>query len=267
MVCCIFSLIFSHHHMTTKQEHLEALRHEVRVFFGEKAYKKCRTLAACKSLLAKKDAEDITPFLQVFNLWRRHKALRPLVFSKRLAHVAAQLMGVESVRLYQDSLFVKRPGDDDTLYHTDLATAPLDTNAFITAWIPLTPVPPTKEGGSPLRFATGSHVDMAHHYWYDPHEDDDEVMLQRYNVVDHSPLALGDVTFHHGWCLHGSPANKLQDARIALTVAYTAAGARTQAKDCLFAPAEEDEISYENWVKEVGEGKVIDHPLLPTVYP
>ena len=165
----------------------------MRVFFGEAEYTACRTLAQCRAKLATKEAEDITPFLQVFNLHRTHSGVRPLVLSRRLAHVAAQLMGVgpTGVRLYQDSLFVKRPGDDETLWHMDLATAPLDTNGFLTVWIPLTPIPATAEGGSPLRFATGSHVDLAQSYWYDPHDEDDERMMRRYDIVDHAPLALG----------------------------------------------------------------------------
>lgn len=87
------------------------------MFFGDEAYDECRTVEACMAQLAKKGADDITPFLQVFNSWRRHEALRPLAFSKRLGHIAAQLMGVPRVRLYQDSLFVKRSGDDETLWH------------------------------------------------------------------------------------------------------------------------------------------------------
>lgn len=178
-------------------------------------------------------------------------------------------MGVPRVRLYQDSLFYKRPGDDETLWHTDLATAPLDTNAFVTVWIPLTLVPASDAGGSPLRFLTGSHADRAKDYWYDPHEsDDDDAMLARYPVIeDHAPLALGDATFHHGWVLHGSPPNRLPEPRIALSLAYTAADARTLGEDALFLPDHEDEISFEDWLDEVGEGQVIDHSLTPVVYP
>ncbi len=178
-------------------------------------------------------------------------------------------MGVPEVRLYQDSLFVKRPGDDETLWHMDLATAPLDTNEFVTVWIPLTPVPASSAGGSPLRFLTGSHADKAKDYWYDPHEsDDDALLLARYPLIqDHAPLALGDATFHHGWVLHGSPPNQTPEARVALSLAYTAADARTLGAGALYFPDPEDEISYEAWLEEVGEGRVIDHPFTPVVYP
>lgn len=248
-------------------ERLEALRHEVQVFFGQDVYRQCTTVEQCLAQLAKKDDDAITPFLQVFNLWRRHPQLQPLVLSKTLGHVAAQLLGVPRVRLFQDSLFCKRPGDDPTLFHTDLGTSPLDTNSFVTAWIPLTPIPSIEKGGSPLQFCDGSHVDVAHKQWYDPHEDDDTTMLQRYTLRDYAPLALGDVTWHHGWTLHGSPGNTLGEARVALTVCFTSAQAKVMGKDVLFFPDEEDAISYEDWIAEVGVGGVVDHPLLPIVYP
>lgn len=163
-------------------------------------------------------------------------------------------------------------------------------------------MPASAAGGSPLRFLTGSHADKAKDYWcvacfghddatsrqsstdrsthpfsfksndherYDPHEADvDEVLLARYpHVDDHSPLALGDATFHHGWVLHGSPPNKMAEARVALSFAYTAADAKTLGEEALYLPDHEDEISYEEWVDEVGEGNAIEHPLTPLVYP
>ena len=41
-------------------------------------------------------------FLQVTNLWRTDERAREFVFGKRLASIAAQLLGVERVRLYHD---------------------------------------------------------------------------------------------------------------------------------------------------------------------
>ena len=60
--------------------------------------------------------------------------------SKRLAAAAAQLLGVKRVRLYQDCVFQKEPGFTETNWHSDLLLSPLDTNAFVTAWIPLRPL-------------------------------------------------------------------------------------------------------------------------------
>lgn len=54
----------------------------------------------------------------------------------RFGHVAAQLLSVPRVRLYQDSTFMKRSGDGPTLWHSDLNMAPFDTNDVVSsrAW-------------------------------------------------------------------------------------------------------------------------------------
>ncbi len=60
--------------------------------------------------------------------------------SRRLGAVAAQLLGEKRVRLYQDCVFLKEPGFTPTNWHSDLPLSPLDTNSFLTAWIPLRPL-------------------------------------------------------------------------------------------------------------------------------
>lgn len=51
----------------------------------------------------------------------------------RFGHVAAQLLSVPRVRLYQDSTFMKRSGDGPTLWHSDLNMAPFDTNDVVSS--------------------------------------------------------------------------------------------------------------------------------------
>ncbi|MEJ0030521.1 MAG: phytanoyl-CoA dioxygenase family protein [Bacteroidota bacterium] len=76
-------------------------------------------------------------FLQIYNLWRQNEVLRKYVLSKRFAHVAAKLMGVEKVRLYHDQALFKEPGGGPTPWHQDQYYWPLDTNNTITMWMPL----------------------------------------------------------------------------------------------------------------------------------
>ena len=46
-------------------------------------------------------------FLQLFNLWEIDPVIKELVFSKRLASIASQLMQVDGVRLYHDQALFK----------------------------------------------------------------------------------------------------------------------------------------------------------------
>eukprot|EP00421_Protoceratium_reticulatum_P031827 CAMPEP_0168468382 /NCGR_PEP_ID=MMETSP0228-20121227/57677_1 /TAXON_ID=133427 /ORGANISM="Protoceratium reticulatum, Strain CCCM 535 (=CCMP 1889)" /LENGTH=172 /DNA_ID=CAMNT_0008484137 /DNA_START=18 /DNA_END=533 /DNA_ORIENTATION=+ len=157
--------------------------------------------------------------MQYFNLHRESPALHSVALSPRLGFWASQLLGVDRVRLYQDALFVKRPGDGPTRWHSDLGLAPFDTNSLVTVWVPLTPVP--KFGGSGLTFAIGSHRDFALPYHGDPEED----LQGRYEVEECGGLQIGDATFHHGWTLHSAePASA--PARLAWTVSYVADGCK-----------------------------------------
>lgn len=54
---------------------------------------------------------------------------------------------------------------------------------------------------------------------------------------------------------------------MALTVCFMSADAKVMASDVLFVPDEEDSLSYEEWVGEVGLGNVVDHKLTPVVWP
>ena len=93
-------------------------------------------------------------FLQVMNLWTKSEVARQFVFGKRLARVAAELMGVRGVRLYHDQALYKEPGGGHTPWHADQYYWPLASDRCCTAWVPLQETP--LEIG-PLAFSVGSH--------------------------------------------------------------------------------------------------------------
>lgn len=207
--------------------------------------------------------DDSAPFLQTFNPHRTHEIAMRLASSQRLGIVAAQLLGVELLRLYQTCLFWKRPGDAPTNWHSDLRISPLDTNHFVTAWIPLTDVPDAEDGGTALLYADGSHRDLAMAVWYSDSSD----MSNRYDLSDHGALSAGDVSWHHGWLLHSAADNQLPDSRFAFTVSFFADGARLVDDLAIRGVNDEDAPSYQAWIEECEPGDVLEHPLLPIVYP
>ena len=93
-------------------------------------------------------------FLQVTNLWRHSRSVRELVFSRRLAGIAAALLGVRSVRLYHDQALYKEPGGGITPWHADQYYWPLSSDRTVTVWLPLQETPADM---GPLAFAAGSH--------------------------------------------------------------------------------------------------------------
>ena len=248
-------------------------RQKLRVLLGDDALiKEERSAADEGALLAALRRrlaalpEGSAPFLQAFNLWRTSAEVAELAASPALAGAAAALLGVDRVRLYQDSLFVKRPGDGQTHWHSDLAMSPLDTNSFVTCWLPLQSVPAETDGGSGLVFASGSHRDVALHYWHGDSSEATDCDDRGYAESEAAALALGDATFHHGWTLHCASPNQLRKPRRALAFSYFADGATRLGKGAKRLPHSEDAESYAAWLRDVPPAAPARHRLLPLVW-
>src|SRR5262249_18585095 len=95
-------------------------------------------------------------FLQTTNLWELDDTVRRFVMARRFARIAAELMGVEGVRLYHDQALFKEPGGGPTPWHQDQYYWPLDTPHTITMWMSL--VDASADMGT-MTFASGSQRD------------------------------------------------------------------------------------------------------------
>lgn len=168
-------------------------------------------------------------FTQVTNIWRVNESARQVVFNRRWASIAAQLLGAPSVRLYHDQALFKPPGADRTPWHQDRYYWPLDTDLTVTMWLPLVDV--TEDMG-PTRFASTSHHagplgDLAISGTTDRRLA--EVIAERGWRVESAPVAAGDATFHAGGTIHSAGANRSDRVREVLTIIYYAAGTRVAA--------------------------------------
>src|SRR4051794_27180323 len=171
-------------------------------------------------------------FLQVPNLWQRDETVRAFVFAKRFASVAAELLGVDGVRLYHDQALFKEPHGGRTPWHQDQTYWPLDTDRTITMWMPLADV-----GTVPgtMTFASGSHRmgNLGEYGISDEsqHRFDHMVGERGLTLETHGPLRAGEAPFQAGWTLRGAPANPTDDMRPVMTVIYFADGARVTPAD------------------------------------
>jgi ectoine hydroxylase-related dioxygenase (phytanoyl-CoA dioxygenase family) len=163
-------------------------------------------------------------FREVTNVWRMNEAIQELVFAKRFARIAAELMGVRGVRLYHDAVLVKDPGGKPTPWHKDHYYWPLATHHTTKMWMALTDIPPEKGG---MRFATGSHHSGS--FPEVPISSSSQELFGRI-IHDHRiPVAgytmrAGDATFHSGEVLHSALANSSPELREVLTIIYYADG-------------------------------------------
>jgi ectoine hydroxylase-related dioxygenase (phytanoyl-CoA dioxygenase family) len=201
-------------------------------------------------------------FLQIMNLWEKDEKVGWFVMARRFARIAAELMGVKGVRIYHDQALFKEPEGGPTPWHQDQYYWPLDTDKFITMWMPLTDVS-LKMG--PMTFASGSH--KLGYLGKLPISDESQAIFQ--TLIQDKGLSLeygkamvaGDVTFHAGWTLHGTPENTTSHTREAMTIIYFADGARVAEVN-----NKNREADLKRWLPGLKPGDLAASPLNPLVY-
>ena len=171
-------------------------------------------------------------FLKGINLWEHDEGVRRFVLARRFGQIAADLLGVNGVRVYHDQALLKEPGGGITPWHQDQHYWPLDTDNTVTMWMPLIDISP--EMGT-MRFATGSHQDgyLGDMKISDESEQKFEEYISKrgYRIAPGVAMQAGDATFHYGWTLHGAPANSTKRTREVMTVIWFADGARVMEPD------------------------------------
>ena len=201
-------------------------------------------------------------FLQLMNLWVGDDKIKQLVFSSRIAKIAADRMQVDGVRLYHDQALYKEAGGGITPWHADQYYWPLSNDNTITAWIPLQSTP--LEMG-PLEFSAGSHI-ITEGRDLSIGDESEAVMTKKLRVTDFphiiEPFDAGEISFHSGWVFHRAGANTTDKTRKVMTIIY-------MDKDMLLKkPENQNQINdWETWCPGAVVGEVINSPINPVLYP
>lgn len=200
-------------------------------------------------------------FLQVMNLWTRSERIKEFVFSRRLARIAAQLMGTAGVRLYHDQALYKEGKGGFTPWHADQYYWPLASSHSITLWIPLQRTP--GEMG-PLAFAPRSHsYDLGRDLEIgDTSQQAIEKRLLTHNLGQfEEPFELGEVSFHSGWTFHRAGRNLSSLPREVMTIIYMDEDMK------LAAPRNSNQqADWEAWCPGAAVGDIIQTPLNPVLW-
>lgn len=200
-------------------------------------------------------------FLQLFNLWVKNPIVKELIFSKRLAKIASDLMEVDGVRLYHDQALFKESGGGITPWHADQYYWPLETDKTITAWIPLQATP--LEMG-PLEFSAGSHA-IVEGRELEIGDESEEVIQKKLRVTDFKHVIeafdLGEISFHSGWVFHRAGANVTNDMRKVMTIIY-------MDKDMILKnPENKNQLNdWNTWCPGAKVGEIINSPINPILY-
>ena len=219
-----------------------------------------------------KEAGDLAPlekrdtygkaFIQIGNLWCKDERVAKYVLARRFGKIAAELMGVEGVRLYHDQALFKEPHGGATPWHQDQFYWPLDGVKTVTMWMPLVDIPPEMMG---LTFAKASHhvgsfnsmaiSDSSNEYYKNL------IANKGFEVVQIGGMKAGDATFHSGWNIHAAPGNSTDQMRSAMTVIYLEDGGVISEPD-----HENRKFDMESFFPGQKPGEVASSPLNPVVY-
>lgn len=201
-------------------------------------------------------------FLQLMNLWTEDEQVKQLVFSRRIAGLAAGLMETAGVRLYHDQALFKEAGGGITPWHADQYYWPLTTDRTITAWIPLQATP--LEMG-PLEFSAGSHqIEEGRELAIG--DESEAVLTQKLRVTDFPHVVeafdAGEISFHSGWVFHRAGANVTDHTRKVMTIIYMDKSMRLKAPE-----NDQQRKDWNTWCPGATIGEEIDTPLNPVLYP
>lgn len=165
-------------------------------------------------------------------------AIRELALNRTIGSIAAQLMKVQTVRLWATQVLSKPPGgarQSHVGWHQDMSYWHCaEPPELLTAWVPLQDV---DETNGCLQFVAGSHMwgNVSQSFFFEPPSDSQfQAMLagnQERRVV-HAKMSAGSVSFHHCLTWHASGPNRMSDARDAISVHLMSGQVRYRAGSC-----------------------------------
>ncbi|MES2773259.1 MAG: phytanoyl-CoA dioxygenase family protein [Bacteroidota bacterium] len=159
-------------------------------------------------------------FDQLLNLWQTNEQVKEIMLDDRIGKMAAQLAGVDGIRIWHDQALIKRPWANPTAWHLDTPFWSFSDRNAISIWVALDNA--TLENGC-LFFIPGSHKQTSFDKItigknMDGVFDIYPGLLKATPVA--APMKAGSCSFHNGLTVHGANANMTSGFRRAMTCAY-----------------------------------------------
>ncbi|MCY4089419.1 MAG: phytanoyl-CoA dioxygenase family protein [Caldilineaceae bacterium] len=159
-------------------------------------------------------------FVQRVNLWMDSPEVRRLILDPRLGKLAAELAGVDGMRIWHDQALIKQPWANPTGWHLDNPKWSYSSRDTLSIWVALDDA--TLQNGC-LYFLPGSHKTA----------DYDDVPIGE-NIGDifrvypqwqetmsaPAEMKAGSCSFHNGLIAHGAGANMTPGWRRAMTCGF-----------------------------------------------
>ncbi|MGF7078719.1 phytanoyl-CoA dioxygenase family protein [Mucilaginibacter sp. UYCu711] len=159
-------------------------------------------------------------FDQLINLWQDNEKMRRIMLDERLGKMAAQLAGVDGIRIWHDQALIKKPWANPTSWHLDTPYWSFSDRRAVSIWVALDDA--TYENGC-LFFIPGSYEkttfenpgigkNMGAIFTTYPEFKTTKAVA--------APMKAGSCSFHNGLTIHGAHANMTPGLRRAMTCAY-----------------------------------------------
>jgi phytanoyl-CoA hydroxylase len=196
-------------------------------------------------------------FKQRIQLWMDNEKVERLMLDARIGQMAAELEGVDGIRIWHDQTLIKMPWGNPTSWHQDNTKWSFTSNHSISIWIALDDATP--HNGC-LYFLPGSHRErygdvatakpMSEIFERNPR-------LQEVDPVA-APMKAGSCSFHNGLTVHGAGANMTRGLRRAMTCAFMPDGETYNGNK---------NVLPQSYVDTLAVGDVIDNDeLVPLIY-
>ena len=159
-------------------------------------------------------------FDQLLNLWQTDDEMKKLMVDERIGKMAAQLAGVDGIRIWHDQALIKRPWANPTSWHLDTPFWSFSDRNALSIWIALDDA--TLQNGC-LFFVPGSNRETTFENKGIGKNMDSifEVYPQFIKTnATAAPMKAGSCSFHNGLTIHGANANMTSGFRRAMTCAY-----------------------------------------------
>ena len=179
-----------------------------------------KRFAGAKKMSDRPEDDFSRVFMQTFNLREADERAARFIQSPRFGKIAADLMGVDAVRIYYDKAMFKEPESWLTPWHQDGPHWPFHSDNVLTMWIPLVD---TSVDMGPPRFASGTHrsrvlgprgIHRKSESYFEGY-----IRTRRIPVIEEE-IPAGDVTLHSHWVVHGARANTSCRVREAIGITF-----------------------------------------------
>ena len=190
-----------------------------------------------EALNHRKELEGIEKKIgSVHNINKIHTILTStfaLACNSNILNIVEAILG-SNVLLYNATYLIKEPNDSTFVsWHQDLTYWGFSNDQVVSVWLSFTD---TNEHSGGMKMIPGSHKKGRLNHKTTTNVNN---MLIRGQTVENinenqavsCPLFPGEASFHHGWTLHASMANKSIDRRIGLNIQYIATNVKQTKHD------------------------------------